>query len=401
MLCPKCNAQIKEKSKTCPECGAGLSKNTAKEAGKNFSKKTWVIIGAAVVLVIAAALFCILYFGRNANASKENTPSESSVINLEGSSGNIPVTLDKVDTNNNRIQVNLANWGIACTDGNSIYYTDYSTGIYRMKTLNLGESDLIVSGKYSDLAFLKGKIVGIIYDDFGAPQEILMIDPETGDSKSVYTRDEMSSTLISQNVIDDKYYFTVDLDTLLYIDADGKLGKTDFHNTVKVTDSGVYVSDDSGVGLTLMSFDNEEIARYEAVNDLQTGVFFERDGYVYIQCYDGTNNILYRINQKTKELENFPAVQGFYEGNTVSYINFWEDYFFVTTTGYGEDSSAYSRIYRISEDGTEVTGLASQTYEEDLPLATLTIIGRYLFVNYPLIGEIGAVDINNLIAIEG
>lgn len=96
------------------------------------------------------------------------------------------------------------------------------------------------------------------------------------------------------NVLNDKYYFTIDNDLLVSIDKNGNITETNIRGAKKITESGVYTSVSSSYGLMLVSLEGKTLHTYDELRDFQVYILFEQDNYVYFRSID--DNQIYRMS---------------------------------------------------------------------------------------------------------
>lgn len=365
MFCPKCGANIHDNAQFCSLCGEQLSQHFVVPEKVNIEKpakkktKTGLIICISIIVAIMVVSLTLLvglgvFFAINNNDDK-------------------PIENQSVE--NTQIQANLSNWGMACEVGDDIYFSDAAEGIYRNNF-----EELVVSGEYTDLCYLDGKLfcVEYLYENDKSVYNLVMIDINSNKKTVAYSIRSDEEYLLISNVIDDKVYFVLSDDELFVCDSTGKVESKNIFNTLKVTESGVYTTEAGSSGIKLVNFEYETIKTYDKLSGREVIVFFEYDGYLYASMRDdyGETWTPIRIDIDTG---NYIVIR---EGNAeYSRMNIHKDKLYITS--FDEDTRTYS-VYVYDLKGNYITVFSSMTYENDYSLLYLiSIVDDTLVQSYP------------------
>lgn len=373
-ICKNCGATITEKQAFCGNCGEKIL--TPKKTGKR------VIIIAVISILIFAVLAAYFF------------------LNNESDSGEA----------NSLIQANLSNWGYVVSDDKNIYYYDGTNGI--VKYSETGKKEMLISGNYSDMGLLNKSIYCIEYlqseDGSSSESVIVRINTENGSKEVVYKPVSSEAVIIVSNVINEKYYFILDNDSLFSIDKNGEVENTNIRSAKKITPSGVYTSETSKYGLKLLAIDGKTIKTYPELSNFEVGVLFELDDYVYLNYIDyeeDTTYKLYRLNKGTGELAPFIHSQDLSKNFSYMNMNFHNGKFYIYANyHFLNDDGHHSRHKILSCDynGDNIDEIYQKESDSSLPLCTLNIANQYLFINYPFTTlEPEIIDLYNQINISG
>lgn len=291
-----------------------------------------------------------------------------------------------VNTENSVVQANMASWGYAIDTGECVYYSDGNHGIYRLEN---NQSELFVEGSYSEMGMVGNTIYCVesipLEDESGSHQVVIGINTLNKEKAVAYTPHSKESQIYGNNVLNSKYYFTVDDDVLFSIDSDGVVENTGIRFAKKVTESGVYTTDTSTYGLKLLAFDGTTVKTYPDLMSYEVGVYFESGNTVYIQYRTENYNKMYCMNKDTGELTAFPN-DSFFDNNILSYINKHGSLFYLSTSNMNDDGTIQYKVYSMDSSGNNINLIHSQVSVSGLPFCTLNIVDDYLIVNYPISG---------------
>lgn len=324
-------------------------------------KRTPIIVGVvAVMLVIGVSLFFGLL-----------NPSNNAIPN---------------DVSNSLIQANMTSWGYAVFDGEKIYFSDGNNGIYKLNKTE--QKVLFIEGNYSDMGLLDDIIYCVEYrqnnDGANGGSCIVAINTTNGNKSIIYEPPSTDTQLISVNVVDNKYYFIVDNDTLYSVNYKGEVENTEIRYAKKVTESGIYTTDTSKYGLKLLSFDGKTIETYPELNKYEVDVNFELGDNVYLHYKDEDSNKVYCMNKNTGKLSIFPNDESFFENNILSYINYYEGDFYLSTSKMTDDGEVEYNVYSMDSDGKNIRHIHSQKDNTGLPFCTINIVDKYLIISFPI-----------------
>ena len=262
------------------------------------------------------------------------------------------------DISNNLIQANMTSWGYAVYDGEDAYFSDGNNGIYKLKEIN--QKELFIEGKYSDMGLLNDIIYCVEY------------------------RQSTDTQLISVNVIDNKYFFIVDNDVLYSVDSKGEVENTGIRYVKKVTESGIYTTDTSKYGLKILSFDGKTIDTYSELSKCEVGVSFELGDSIYLYYNDEGSNKIYCMNKDTGKSTLFPNDKSFFEDNIMSYINYYDGTFYISTSKMTDSGGYEYNVYSMDSDGNNIKNICSQSCNTGLPFCTINIVDKYLIISFPI-----------------
>lgn len=290
------------------------------------------------------------------------------------------------DTSNSLIQANMTSWGYAVYDGEDTYFSDGNNGIYRLNEYN--QKVLFIEGNYSDMGLLDDTIYCVEYqrskDTTNSDNVIVGINITNGKKSIIYEPPSTDTLLISVNVVNNKYYFVVDNDTLYSVDAKGKVENTGIRYAKKVTESGIYTTDTSKYGLKLISFDGKTIETYSELSEYEVDVNFELGDNVYLHYKDEDSNKIYCMNKNTGKLSLFPNDKSFFENNILSYINYYEGTFYISTSKISDNGEVEYNVYSMNSDGKNIRHIYSQKDNTGLPFCTINIVDKYLIISIPI-----------------
>ena len=132
-VCTKCGVEMKGEAKFCKSCGSGAGSHDDKKArvlaGEQKSQKTAIIIGAAIVLVVAGWLV----YGNTSRARSIDRPMMGGKTNREGNA-NLQYTALKAE--NGEVQVPLN-----ALQGSAASYFVYNAGGKDIKFFALKATD--------------------------------------------------------------------------------------------------------------------------------------------------------------------------------------------------------------------------------------------------------------------
>lgn len=283
--CPSCGCEIMPGQIFCSQCGRRIKENEQADKQTNpavasagapmspaapsadsrmekakertFGKK--VLLLAAIPVVIA--VFCGLLwlaFGSN------------------GGTG--------ADFQQSQVQANLSNGGFAAKLGDTVYVSDFQTGIFVYEDGQLGQQ--IAEGYYTDLAAVGKNLFCIEILDGNSEQCVVKkIDPDINTSVTVFEDPEGACWLYALAVIDGRYYFVAQNDRLCYIEEDGMVTSTEHRYVKQVTKEGVFTAASGNLGLTFNSFDGKLSIQYDELTNCIVDVYFEKEGTAAIRYY--------------------------------------------------------------------------------------------------------------------
>jgi len=293
------------------------------------------------------------------------------------------------DTSNSLIQANMSNWGFAVIYDDKLFFSDGSTGIYY---LNGSEQKvLFIEGSYSDMGLLDDIIYCVescqTNDGSYAGNVIVAINIINGAKRIIYEPPSIDTQLIGDNVVDNKYFFSVDYDTLYSVNLEGEVENTGIRYARKVTESGIYTTDTSTYGLKLLSFDGKILESYPKLSKYEVEVCFELGDNVYLRYTDEDLSKIYCMDKKMGKVSVFPNDESLFDKNIASYINYYKGNFYLSTSKVIDNAYEYN-VYLIDSSGNNVRLICSERNEGGLPLpfCPINIVDNYLVVTFPFTG---------------
>lgn len=268
------------------------------------------------------------------------------------------------------MQANVSNWGVACKAKEKVFYSDVCTGIY---IHNQNEETLFTEGVYTDLYYLNNKIYCV--EDVAGKMTLVSFDYDTKEKQTIYTPKSEYAVIIVYNMTSEKLYFSVD-EQLFYLDSKGDVIDTGIFNVVNVTDSGIYSKTTPKFGLKLTTFENVVIKKFTCVDDYNVIVFFEKDGFVYVELTDEdyTSREYARISLEDGYIEMLgKLLDDAYRG-----INVKDEMVFFSSS----DETTLS-IYRTSLSLGDIEKIYSTEIEGGIGLGLIIIIDNELFAVSP------------------
>ena len=337
-----------------------INKNNKHKVPAMKKRASIFIGGISVLLVVGLVLFFTLF-----------SPSKTTIQN---------------DISNSLIQANMTSWGYAIYDGEDAYFSDGNNGIYKLKEVN--QKELLIEGKYSDMGLLNDIIYCVEYrqstGDANGSNVIVGINITSGKKNTIFEPPSTDTQLISVNVINNKYFFVVDNDVLYSVDSKGKVENTGIRYVKKVTESGIYTTDTSKYGLKLLSFDGRTIDTYSELSKCEVGVSFELGDSIYLYYNDEGSNKIYCMNKDTGKSILFPNDKSFFEDNIVSYINYYDGTFYISTSKMTDSGGYEYNVYSMDSDGNNIRNIYSKRCNTDLPFCTINIVNKYLIISFPI-----------------
>jgi len=328
---------------------------------KNTKKRTPIIVGVVAAILIIVVVLIFGFF----------KPFNNAIPN---------------DTSNSLIQANMTSWGYGVFDGEKVYFSDGNNGIYKLNETE--QKVLFIEGNYSDMGLLGDTIYCVEYrqtnDETNGGSCIVAINTTNGNKSIIYEPPTTETQLISVNVIDDKYYFIVDNDTLYSVNPKGNVENTGIRYAKKVTESGIYTTDTSKYGLKLLSFDGKTIKSFSELSKYEVDVNFELGDNVYLHYKDEDSNKVYCMNKNTGELSVFPNDESLFENNILSYINYYKGSFYLSTSKMTDDGAVEYNVYSVDSDGKNIKHIYSQKDNTGLPFCTINIVDKYLIISFPI-----------------
>lgn len=351
------------------ETHSDMPQINSNHAPKNKKKHSKVLVGAIAVLVVGVLLVLTLTKPWVTN----DQPNHNG--------GFIAVS-----TENSIVQANMASWGYAIDTGECVYYSDGNHGIYRLEN---NQSQLFVKGNFSEMGLVGNTIYcveNVLLDsEAGSYPVVIGINISSGEENIVYTPHSKESQIYGVNVLNEKYYFTVDNDALFCINSDGTVENTGIRFAKKVTESGVYTTDTSTYGLKLLNFDGTTVKTYPDLMSHEVDVYFESGNTIYLEYRTENYNKMYCMNKDTGELTAFPN-DSFFDNNILSYINKHGSLLYLSTSNMNDDGTIQYKVYSMDSSGNNINLIHSQVSVSGLPFCTLNIVDDYLIVNYPISG---------------
>ena len=281
------------------------------------------------------------------------------------------------------IQANVSNWGLACKAKDKVFYSDVCTGIY---IHNQNGETLFTEGVYTDLYYSNNKIYCV--EDVEGKLTLVSFDYDTKEKQVIYTPKSESAVIIVYNTTSENLYFSVD-EQLFYMDPTGNIIDTGIFNVVNVTDSGIYSKTTPKFGLKLTTFENVVIKKFTCVDDYNVIVFFEKDGFVYVELTDEdyTSREYARIALGDGTIEKFGGLLD----NTYRGINVKNETIYFTSF----DETTLN-IYRASLSFGNIEKIYSTEIEGGIWLGLVSIIGDEIFAVSPYSASgVKILDINS------
>lgn len=283
--CPSCGCEIMPGQIFCSQCGRRINENEQEDKQKNsavasaevsvspaapsadsrmkmagertFGKKSLLLAAIPVVVAVVCGLLW-LAFGSN------------------GGTG--------ADLQQSRVQANLSNGGFAAKLGNTVYMSDFQTGIFAYEDGQPGQQ--IAVGYYTNLAAVGESLFCIELLDGDSEQCIVKkIDPDTNTAVTVFEDSEGACWLYALAVIDGRYYFVVENDWLCYVEENGMVTYTEYRHVKQVTKDGVFTTASESLGLIFNSFDGKQFIQYDELANCNVNVHFEKEGTAVIRYY--------------------------------------------------------------------------------------------------------------------
>lgn len=378
-FCINCNNELEEtvcnisspniRIKQLNRKTVSINKNNKPKVPAIKKRASIFICGISVLLVVGLVLFFALF-----------SPSKTTIQN---------------DISNSLIQANMTSWGYAVYNGEDAYFSDGNNGIYKLKEIN--QKELFIKGKYSDMGLLNDMIYCVKYrqstEDANGSNVIVGINIANGKKNTIFEPPSTDTQLISVNVIDNKYFFIVDNDVLYSVDSKGEVENTGIRYVKKVTESAIYTTDTSKYGLKILSFDGKTIDRYSELSKCEVVVSFELGDSIYLCHNDEGSNKIYCMNKDTGKSTLFPNDKSFFEDNIMSYINYYDGTFYISTSKMTDSGGCEYNVYSMDSDGNNIKNICSKRYNTGLPFCIINIVNKYLIISF-LITELESEIIN-------
>lgn len=378
-FCINCNNELEEtvcnisspniRIKQLNRKTVSINKNNKPKVPAIKKRASIFICGISVLLVVGLVLFFALF-----------SPSKTTIQN---------------DISNSLIQANMTSWGYAVYNGEDAYFSDGNNGIYKLKEIN--QKELFIKGKYSDMGLLNDMIYCVKYrqstEDANGSNVIVGINIANGKKNTIFEPPSTDTQLISVNVIDNKYFFIVDNDVMYSVDSKGEVENTGIRYVKKVTESAIYTTDTSKYGLKIVSFDGKTIDRYSELSKCEVVVSFELGDSIYLYHNDEGSNKIYCMNKDTGKSTLFPNDKSFFEDNIMSYINYYDGTFYISTSKMTDSGGCEYNVYSMDSDGNNIKNICSKRYNTGLPFCIINIVNKYLIISF-LITELEPEIIN-------
>lgn len=341
------------------------------------------IIGGVIVIVLIIILIIVL-----GNSDKMNSGDKSSVSSTDGTSQSMQ---DENKTNhsiaNSNLQANLSSWGMACMVNDDLYFSDMDSGIY----IN-NRNTLFVSGVYSDICCLNGKLVCIEYYNVQETEtsssqysRLVIFDVQTKEKTTAFSSPTGDDYLVVSNVIGDKVYFTMAENALFTCDHNGNVVDTGIRNVLKVTESGVYTAQYSESGLRVVSFENKEIKSYGELLKYNVVVYFELNSKLYAKVSDDNNETWSFVTIDTNS-GDFELISNQDKYGTMTNINFRDDTLYCTFVNI-EDNNSTCFICKSELDGTNMEYMKKiQNNDVNTTLNLISAFEDCLYISFPYSG---------------
>ena len=356
-------------------------------------KRKWVILAVAAAAVIMLAVFAVWFFacGDSGEAAAENRRTDP------------------------RIAANLANWGNCCEAGGYYYIAVPRVGIYRMTEADMqaGDDDAKillpcfaedgVTYDFQDLVPVKNRLyytaTGVPDDGSGTTvYQVRVYDTDTQRDYKLFS--PAASNLYALNLVGDDLCYNQD-GRMILVDTTVKPEKGEAckresairvsaESTILPEAEGVYVPENGGLGLKLVSYENQTIRSFPELQDEVVLPIFEKDGWLYLHKHaegrteDGT--VIWRMNTASGRIERFMPEE-MAQDCVSSMLNWYGDEFYVGVTKQNGDAIFDLELYRMSRDAAETTGQGIHYDETYFDMVLIPIAGDYLFVRTPLTGE--------------
>lgn len=294
--CPHCGNWCAEENQFCEYCGvpltacvlpapgpaespyapSGLSVSPPPQSRrKSPLKKVLLVFLVLFLLLCLASVPLFLLLSRSASL-RQMVPG-----------------LDSADLS---LQANLSNYGLVVRHEADFYYSDNGTGVFLRRE---GFPDArIASGYYEYLAVSGEDLFAmecITPEDSSFQYRVVGIDLQTHEKQILYEIPR-EKNVRALNLIDGKYYFTVNADTLYTLDtATGAVEQTDYRNVIQICPEGVFTTALGTNGLVFLPFDGGSSISYKELADSSVDVLFVEDDTALITAYrsDGTDSTFY------------------------------------------------------------------------------------------------------------
>ena len=204
--------------------------------------------------------------------------------------------------------------------------------------------------------------------------------------------------MIGQNVIDGKYYFTVDNDALFSVDEDLNVLDTGFRDVIKVVDKGVYTGLYSDIGLKYIPFDNGSSITFDEFSSYSVTVLYEKDNNVYLSCRisEGESRRVYCVDTATQKVKLLSPDDAAFSNSMFASLNFYgSSLVFSTAEQYG-DTWVYS-VYISNKEKTDYKEIYSQV-GGSLPFCAINIVNEKIFISFPVSSlDLVIIDANDIL----
>lgn len=341
------------------------------------------IIGGIIAIAVIVILIVVL-----GNSGEKISDDKDSISSTDGTTQSMQ---DESKTNhskdNSNLQANLSSWGMACTVNNDLYFSDMESGIY----IN-NRNTLFVSGVYSDICCLNGKLVCIEYYNVQETEtsssqysRLVIFDVQTKEKITAFSSPTGDDYLVVSNVIGDKVYFTMAENALFTCDQNGNVVDTGIRNVRKVSESGVYTTQYSESGLRLVSFENKEKKSYSELLKYNVVVYFELNGKLYAKVSNDNNEtwsfVTIDINSGDFELISNQDKYG-----TMTNMNFRDDTLYCTFVNV-EDNNSTCFVCKAELDGTNMEYIKRiQNNDVNTTLNLISTFDDCLYISFPYSG---------------
>lgn len=331
------------------------------------------------------------------NVEISDSVQDSKMDNTEDEKSSLEAERNESEISDLILQGNYTNWGNACYDSENIYFTDFANGIYCSAIESfLGDASntLIANGFYSDLGVVGNYILTIKSDE--EESYIVRIDRNTY-VEEVGSTKYANTTLVGQDIVNDKFYYVVGNDRLYYIENASEERTTSYRNVLKKTKYGIFTTTNQEYGLEYIPLeDDANIISYGEFEKKECGVAFSDEETAIICDYtDGAHDI-YKLDLKTK------AVTQLFDDITASNLNIITALVNVTDSKYilsitcGDEQGKYvSEIYSYSKSTGERELIFSKQFDEFIIFTVSSVLpDDILFTSYPISGT-GYYNINS------
>lgn len=99
---------------------------------------------------------------------------------------------------------------------------------------------------------------------------------------------------------------------------------------------------------------------------------------------DEGSNKIYCMNKDTEKSTVFPNDKSFFEDNIMSYINYYDGTFYISTSKMTDGGGYEYNVYSMDSDGNNIKSICSKSCNIGLPFCTINIVDKYLIISFPI-----------------